>query len=921
MQTMKRVSYGSLKRILCFCLVIIMTLALFRSALVSAGSVTISIGDTSFSSDEDVSSGWKDGKGWKNLAGKYVAMVDFDGSDTVVSADGGSVTLAVAGVNRIGTLKGNCSFNIAGTGIILIDSIDIGSGTISLMPDTSLYDEGSAALFLKQDDGSYMLINGSIPGILDESYEIKGVSLIMPSGSSLILKALGVRSETYISEDSGELVTDERTYRGTIPWQDFDPEHEAGIVEVKAVISTLLLDKNSTLTVGKGAQIKLEEITSVSLGNDFRSTASRIDTAGTVDIRGTAGGGFINVSGGSLKGNGTISDSEIDINGGALSKDLKIENSGLTLSGDSMTVSADINNSVIYLKGSSIRLDELKVKGTSYIGINSTGVSVRPAGYGSAVIGDVIFADGGSLDIVCNDHPYVAYGNDHPRYAEDCLIKVEGTVTGGKIRALAGMTEYTGSGKDGLPIAPGGYASRVLIRGQDIDSSDYPLNMSLSDAEALAGNDTIHVMYMTVIDTLISDKVNARKWSVDSYYDLEPLTRDSSLEFTSTSFLELYGIEGSLSSMTYCTAVEVIYSDLSRERFFIDDDTVFGTENVILIRVIDCIGSGSQGGSAITQTATSFTGNGNLGGAGNGNVTSGKGTTVYPIGGSPESSATAKPTASATAKPTASATTKPTASATARPTVKPTASATPKPTGKATAGPTATPYRSNGTGEEKTSETGSELVPVVSVKENGSYVLKVYRNGGEIKDLSGEKVKVRLPDTEGAKESDILYAVFGEGKDAVYIKAEYDTDKEGFMFSTGITGRFRTAAVSVTEVRYPSLGSDDHLFMNMRVMIGDEEINELPQAIEAVLPIEYDTDSADGLYAVFVNEKDETAVFTVYPYSAGTGHRFLSDKTGNFVIVRLSDTFRNENELKDACLASEEVRIMLAVTRLARFWS
>ena len=172
-----------------------------KNAAESASSGPIHIGDSSFSSEDDESSHWSDGKGWKNVAGKYIAMVDYDGSEAEVSADGGVVTLAVAGVNRIGKLTGNCSYQISGTGIVLIDSIEIEDGnTITLHPDSAIYNEGSAAVFLKQGD-SYVLINGEITGILDEVYELDNVNLVLPKDSSLTISVAAVRTETWDDEE------------------------------------------------------------------------------------------------------------------------------------------------------------------------------------------------------------------------------------------------------------------------------------------------------------------------------------------------------------------------------------------------------------------------------------------------------------------------------------------------------------------------------------------------------------------------------------------------------------------------------------------------------------------------------------------------------------------------------------------------
>lgn len=69
-----------------------------KSAAGSSSPESIRIGDTTFSSGGDESSHWSDGKGWKNIAGQYVAMVDYDGRKAEISAEEGIVTLAVSGV-------------------------------------------------------------------------------------------------------------------------------------------------------------------------------------------------------------------------------------------------------------------------------------------------------------------------------------------------------------------------------------------------------------------------------------------------------------------------------------------------------------------------------------------------------------------------------------------------------------------------------------------------------------------------------------------------------------------------------------------------------------------------------------------------------------------------------------------------------
>ena len=134
---MKKTSYKRIEKLVCMCLILAMLLSLSviigvaagaRQRSLAAGSSpgTITVGNTTFSSEEDVTSGWEDGKGWKNLAGQYVVLVDYDGSKQEISMEGGVLTLGVAGVNRIKTLKSDGSINIFGTGIVLIDNIELG---------------------------------------------------------------------------------------------------------------------------------------------------------------------------------------------------------------------------------------------------------------------------------------------------------------------------------------------------------------------------------------------------------------------------------------------------------------------------------------------------------------------------------------------------------------------------------------------------------------------------------------------------------------------------------------------------------------------------------------------------------------------------------------------------------------------------
>lgn len=617
----------------------------------------IRIGDTSFSYEDEESSHWTDGKGWKNVSGQYVAMVDYDGSKAEISADGGVVTLAVAGVNRIGALKGDCSYRIAGSGIVLIDSIEIENGnTLTLHPNSAVYNDGSAAVFLKQDDDSYLLINGSVTGMLDDIYELNNVDLVIPKGSSLTIGALAVRTELWSGEDTDGLVSDITIYTEDPPSDFNHPVHENGTVETEGFTGKFVLGKNSTLTVSDGASIKLKK-----LSTGLSSVAAELIIQGALNAAGIVEGGFVNISdGGSISGNGTIRSSEVTLDpDGKISEDILLENSGLTIKGDRSITPPQLKDSIIYLKGSTITIPELTASGVSRIGVETIGES-----YGLYTIKDIILSSGSSIEVVCNDHQSAAYDfSEVPRYLEDSFLTISGAITGGAVYVLGGCVIYTGAQTDNIPFVPAAYASRVYVSNANnnssdapvsFTSSDFPINIAYSDAAARADSETIPVMYLKIMETLVSDDVLARSWNIDSYDDtLSPLVREDGQSFNSVSeFLETYNLTGESNDSTYQTAVELIYSDLSRKRIFLKENTGFDTKNVILIRILDITGQGGQGGSSMTHTSASLTGSGVIGGPGSGSVKAGNGKVVFSNTSYKEPEPTPDPTPDPSPKPT-----------------------------------------------------------------------------------------------------------------------------------------------------------------------------------------------------------------------------------------------------------------------------
>ena len=621
----------------------------------SSSGKTIHIGDTEFDSGDDESSQWSDGKGWKNIAGQYIAMVDFTGSEAEISADEGTVTLAVAGVNRIKALKGNCSYNIVGSGIVLIDSIDIEDGNgISLMPNSEIYNEGSAAVFLKQDDNSYVLINGSVPGILDETYTLDGVNLIVPDGSSLKLGAMCIRTETWTPDGSDEPVTDVTYYMTDMPAGSGNPAHANGTVRITDCGSRIVIGENSTLTVDSEASVHLNKLRTQNayLDTNIPIIAGELIIQGAMNVIGVVTGGYIEVQdGGSLSGTGAVKSAEVELQP-AGNLDVPLEESILTVNsnadGSDRTVALTVKDSTIYLRGTGIDISKLNVSGSSTLSIDTRNSEYDP--YNK--VGNIALSQGGNLDIAVNKYDHVGVGhyneeefNNERDGLTDSYLEIYGGVTGGTVSVLAGCVKYYGPQFSTLPAVPAGYASRVFINGFGTGSTLLPLNMSRIEAQARAILDEIPVMGCVVFDDWDTQKGMYRVWRVNEASDLGTVSRSSAQQVTYPSLLAKYGLldENGQIRTSYNVAVELIYSDFSR-RFLKADDyypasaisentqwNPIPLNDVIAIRVMQYIATGGFGGSTATHTMASVTGSGVIGSPGSGNMKAGNGSVIYGV--------------------------------------------------------------------------------------------------------------------------------------------------------------------------------------------------------------------------------------------------------------------------------------------------
>ena len=138
--------------------------------------------------------------GWRyDAASGRVMLTDYSGASALIGTESRDLTIQASGFNRVGSLVGDGDITVIGSGILLVDDIEMPEGKqFSLQPNEDIYGSlnGGVAVFRLQEDGSYQLINGSVVGILDEDCTIlEGLTLVVPEDGKLMLQCVS-RQET-----------------------------------------------------------------------------------------------------------------------------------------------------------------------------------------------------------------------------------------------------------------------------------------------------------------------------------------------------------------------------------------------------------------------------------------------------------------------------------------------------------------------------------------------------------------------------------------------------------------------------------------------------------------------------------------------------------------------------------------------------
>ena len=244
---------------------------------------SITIGDTKLDGSSDGS-----GEGWTyDKENQVIVLKDFN-KKTDIKADGTGAAIVTTGLCNIGTLKCDGQIDVTGTGVMLIDNIELAEGCdFNLHSIAEFYGEdgGSVAVFLLQEDGTYRLMNGGVTGIIDEEITLpEGTTLVLPENSKL--NVTGMRID--IADD--------------------EPLYYYG----KLTVDNLVIDQGSSI-IQSGAVVKGLEVVQNIVNNGLISGK-------LVDIYGD------------YSGSGLIDDAKITVSKGQ-EMSIRIKDSNLVLNG------------------------------------------------------------------------------------------------------------------------------------------------------------------------------------------------------------------------------------------------------------------------------------------------------------------------------------------------------------------------------------------------------------------------------------------------------------------------------------------------------------------------------------------------------------------------------------------------------------
>ena len=572
------------------------------------------------------------GAGWSyDAAEGAIFLKNFDGSDQIVGTAGKDLTIKNSGLNRIGSLIVDGDLTLVGSGILLVDSIELAQDkNFNFQTNTTIYPKGtgSVAVFLKQVEETtdaegnvtenvyYKLINGegeaNVTGILDENCTIpEGVTLVVPDGSSLRLQSL--TKETSYTYENGELTE-------TVSYSTQENQRISSSFDtwVSGTAPQLTISETARLVVEASASLLFGPIHTVGEQTFLGSTTNTVNdykpsirVLGELILNAAVEKGYLRIENtGSYEGAGTLTDSTVVVSGGredALDP-IAVKDSVVVLKADDANLSelqVSGNSTLVYTGDSEI--GNLRMDGGSSLTVETT----KKYGYEDVLsIGGELSASGKKADV---------------SVLSGILELAEGsTVSNVQLDNQTPMSEIV-SQVYGIPRDKDGNATTTgTILGKDSTSANtgntIPVDLTTyydsPDTEAGNGALESYLISSTPMKS-ISRNSNGQIKSVTFDALLDAASDEDNAHIPQAAILEVRGSDGRISYVTLKSGSTESVS----------------LEGVTKIHMIARAPGPLQGGGGTATTTTSvYTGNGNHGqnagsiiGAGNAKLFSGSG--------------------------------------------------------------------------------------------------------------------------------------------------------------------------------------------------------------------------------------------------------------------------------------------------------
>ena len=556
----------------------------------TAQTPTLTVGG----SEVDLTTGGN-GEGWSyDAEDGSLVLVNCNGGEEIVTS-GTGVTIKAAGVNVLSSLVIDGDVNLIGTGILLVDSIELAQGCdFNLLTNTGIYEDGAGgvAVFLKQEDGTYLLINGEdAPGILDEEYTIpEGVTLVVPSGSTLVMQSLAVVEYT---SPEGET----SVYTSTVGESEAIGQLPEGAVVDNGSYTQIngeLSSENSTsaqLIISETAKLVIEQAATIvmnSISMRYGGTlAPEMEVIGELILNGSVSGGIAVLTGeDALSGSGSFDGTRISVE------------ADQTANENETPIMIAANGSVVILS------DGVEVDGLSLSGDTSLRLSA------GVEVGELELNNGADVEIISNSVPtldtvsgsgtltYLMGSLNVGGFAEDSSIEevfaTSGTVTEGGTLIVAGPGDsaVTVSSEGVSPDENGHYSIPVvnvgITYGEGCDRYVSEVHESESQCAAEYTVNGSSVSIKALVNALLPTE------GVGNY-------------------IEVYTVDEN-------GGIHMILLDGEDA----ESEETIPASSVSMIRTVEITGyTINEGGGTSTSTSTTFTGTGVLSNGGAGDVTGG----------------------------------------------------------------------------------------------------------------------------------------------------------------------------------------------------------------------------------------------------------------------------------------------------------